>query len=187
MSMTIHANETIALVGRDGAGKRMVTELLQRFYAPQMGGVSAGGVNLCEWDQTRGARKLALSRMTCFSLTIPSKRNIFYSQPHSTSQQLERAIELSGLYKVLRNLPKGIKTVVGDKGFPLTYAQRQRVALARLFLHDPTIVIYDEPIAPIDDDAMPDMVSILARLCRGRITVLISQQLKLLNLRHVLC
>lgn len=182
LSFTLYANETIALVGRDGAGHRMVTELLQRFYAPQVGGISAGGVDLCEWDQDAWRSQLGVISQDVFLFNDTIEANVFYSQPHSTPQQLERAIELSGLYKVLRNLPKGIKTVVGDKGFPLTYAQRQRVALARLFLHDPTIVIYDEPIAVFDDDSMPDMVSILARLSRGRITVLISQQLEIIKL-----
>lgn len=182
LSLTVHANEVIALVGRDGAGKRTLTDLLQRLYAPQQGSIFAGGVDLCEWDQDAWRSQIGVINQDVFLFNCSIEANICYSQPHCSPQDLDRAIELSGLNKMLRALPKGIKTTVGEKGFPLSFSQRQRVALARLIVHDPTIVIYDEPVVSFEDDATPDMVSILARLCRGRIAFLISQQPEILKI-----
>lgn len=184
VSFCVNENELIAIVGRNGAGKSTLVDLLQRLHAPDEGTISAGGVDLCGWNQDAWRAKLGIMTQEVFLFNASIEDNIRYSHPLASDAEIARAIEMAGLRDLISSLPKGLSTRVGEKGSLLSGGQRQRVALARLFLRNPSIVIYDEPTAALDGEAAKEVALQLLQLSRGRISFLITHQADLIRIAH---
>ncbi len=174
VSFTLKHGERVAVVGRNGAGKSTVLDLLLRFYDPTAGRITIGGVDLREWDLQvwRGAVGVMTQDVFLFQATIAE--NIAYARLEASRAEIERAAEASGLEPLVRKLPQGFETVVGERGVKLSGGERQRVALARLFLRTPQVLILDEPTSQLDGEALQQVSDALKRLMLGRTTVLVA-------------
>jgi ABC-type multidrug transport system fused ATPase/permease subunit len=176
ISLTIEPGEVIAIVGRNGAGKSTLIDLLVRFYDPTSGRIMIGGVDLREWnlDVWREAVGLMSQEVFLFHATIAE--NIAYAKRAATEAEIGASALEAGLGNLLSRLPHGLQTVVGDRGNRLSGGERQRIALARLLLKNPKVLVFDEPTAHLDGEALGDWVTSMTQLSKGRTTVLITHQ-----------
>lgn len=180
LSFEIRKGETVALMGRNGSGKTTVSDMVLKFHEPDAGKVLIDGVDLSTYN-TRSWRNLVgimSQEAVLFHDTI--ENNIAYGNPGATREQIEKAAKEVGLDRLIERLPNGMKTIVGDRGSRFSGGERQRIALARLFLKDPCILILDEPTTHMDVNSLAEMMEILSRFAKGRTTILIEHHPEML-------
>jgi ATP-binding cassette, subfamily B, bacterial len=150
LSFRAAAGRMTALVGPSGAGKSTVTQLLARLYDPLSGTVRIGGRDIRELtlQSLRDAVGVVTQDTFLFHDTI--RANLGYARPGASEGELVEACAAAQIWELIRELPDGLDTVVGDRGFRLSGGERQRLAIARLLLKDPPIVVLDEATAHLD-------------------------------------
>lgn len=176
VSLNVNKGEIVALVGRNGAGKSTSMELLQRFYAPSSGRIFAGNTDLREWDQQAWRKRLAVMSQDVFLFNTSIRNNIQYGNSQASESDLSSAIAQANVNSILNKFPKGIDTLVGEKGNKLSGGERQRIALSRLFLSDPSVIVYDEPTAALDGEAAKEIARTILKLSENRISFVIAHQ-----------
>jgi len=176
VSFTIQEGETVAVVGRNGAGKSTLMDLLLRFYDPTAGRITVGGVDLKAWDLEtwRGAVGSMTQDVFLFQATIAE--NIAYGRLNASREELALAARESGVEQLVQRFPQGLETVVGERGTKLSGGERQLIALARLFLRKPRLLLLDEPTSHLDGEALHQVGVALQRLMVGRTTLLIAHR-----------
>jgi subfamily B ATP-binding cassette protein MsbA len=177
VSLTVEAGEVVALVGPSGAGKSTLVSLISRFYDPTRGRILLDGVDLrdLELRGLRGHVGIVPQETHLFSGTI--EENIRYGRPSATSAEIRRAAADANAVEFIAGFPAGFATIVGERGVKLSGGQRQRIAIARALLKDPRILILDEATSSLDSHAEALVQEALARLMRGRTTVVIAHRL----------
>jgi ABC-type multidrug transport system fused ATPase/permease subunit len=176
ISFSTKPGECIAIVGRNGAGKSTLIELLLRFYDPRAGRIVVGGVDLRQWDLEAWRRAMGVMTQDVFLFHSTIADNIAYGRLGATREEIERATQESGADRVIRRLPHGFETVVGDRGMKLSGGERQLIALARLFLRNPLVLLLDEPTSHLDGEALEAVGSALERLMAGRTAFLVAHR-----------
>lgn len=174
LDLELAPGEITALVGPSGAGKSTVARLLLRLADPTSGTVRCGEVDLRELDLARWREQVAWvpQRAQLFTGTVAD--NIRLGAPHANAAQVARAAELAGASALIETLPEGMDTLLGETSRRLSAGQTRRIALARAFLReDARLLVLDEPTAHLDERSALDMADALARLARGRTTLLI--------------
>ncbi|MCK9485669.1 MAG: ABC transporter ATP-binding protein/permease [Dehalococcoidia bacterium] len=166
-----------ALVGPSGAGKTTMTYLLQRFYDPDRGRVTIDGTDLRDLSLQSLAATVGAVMQETFLFHNTLRENIRYGRLDATDGELLAAAAIAGLGDLLRELPEGLDTVVGERGYRLSGGQKQRVAIARAVLKDPPVLIFDEATASLDTRLEREIRDATTRLARGRTTVVIAHRL----------
>lgn len=174
--------ETVALVGPSGGGKSTIASLLLRLAEPNRGRVTAGTADLADCDPAAWRAQIAWmpQHPTLFRGTVAD--NIRLGDREADDLRVEVAAALAGADEFIGRLPDGYETVVGDGGRPLSAGQLQRIALARAFLIDPTLVILDEPTANLDSESARIVHEAVERLRGGRTVLLIAHRPELASL-----
>src|SRR6266508_1670386 len=152
-SLVIEPGETVAVVGSSGAGKSTVVNLLLGFYRPTAGTIYIDDYPLetLNLGYLRNKIGLVLQEPVLFSGTI--KENIGHGNPKASEKEIERAARLANAHDFIAAMPKAYATVVGERGVTLSVGQRQRIAIARALLKDPSILILDEATSNIDSES----------------------------------
>ena len=173
VDLELTPGETVALVGPSGAGKSTIASLLLRFVEPTAGRLLAGGVDLscCRTSEWRRQIAWVPQRPTLLRGTVAE--NISLGDPAADEERVREAAALAGADEFVRDLSEGYATVVGDGGRPLSAGQRQRIALARAFLRDASLVVLDEPSANLDPRSAEKVALAIEHLRRGRTVLLI--------------
>jgi ATP-binding cassette, subfamily B, bacterial len=176
------AGEMVALVGPSGAGKTTITHLVARLYDVTGGQVRVGGHDVR--DVTLQSLEDVVGYVTqdayMFHDTIRS--NLEYARPGVTEQEIWRALEAAQIAHLVRSLPEGLETVVGDRGYRLSGGERQRLAIARLLLKAPPIVVLDEATAHLDSESESAVQRALDTALEGRTALVIAHRLS--TVRH---
>jgi len=133
-------------------------------------------VDLRGWDLEAWRRSVGVMTQEVFLFHATIAENIAYGRPEASREEIELAAREAGVEPLVRSLPKGFETVVGERGAKLSGGERQRVALARLFLRNPQILILDEPTAQLDGEALLQVGLALKRLMVGRTTFLVAHR-----------
>jgi ABC-type multidrug transport system fused ATPase/permease subunit len=167
VSFAVRPGEAVAITGRNGAGKSTLMELLLRFYDPTSGRALADGVDLREWDLDVWRRSAGVMTQDVFLFHGTIRENVAYGRPEATRDEVEQAVRDAGVDRLLGRFPKGVETVVGERGAQLSGGERQLIALARLFLRRPKLLILDEPTSHLDGEALQLARAALRPLMHG--------------------
>ncbi|MEO3754760.1 ABC transporter ATP-binding protein [Streptomyces sp. B6B3] len=177
LSFTVPAGKLTALVGPSGAGKTTITSLVPRLYDPNEGTVRIGGVDLRDvtLDSLRDTVGMVIQDAYLFHTTI--RENLLYAKPEASEQELIAACEAAQIWHLLRSLPDGLDTVVGDRGYRLSGGEKQRLAMARLLLKAPPVVVLDEATAHLDSESEAAIQRALKTALTGRTSLVIAHRL----------
>ncbi len=177
VSFTAAAGSLTALVGPSGAGKSTITALVTRLYDPSDGAVRLGGVDVREIARTdlRSAIGVVSQDAHLFHDTIGA--NLHYAEPNAAADDLMQACEDAQIINLIEQLPDGLDTVVGDRGYRLSGGEKQRLALARLFLKAPRVVVLDEATAHLDSENERLVQRALDSAPDGRTSLVIAHRL----------
>jgi ATP-binding cassette, subfamily C, bacterial CydD len=177
LSLELAGGSTLALVGRSGAGKSTVVQLIQRVFDPTSGSVRIDGTDLrsLPLDQVRSLIGVVSQDVMLFHGSI--SENIRIAKPGATDAELMRVIRAARLDDVVDRLPDGLDTQVGERGARLSGGQRQRVAIARALLRDAPILVLDEATSSLDGENEAAVGAALQYLRRGRTTVVVAHRL----------
>ena len=177
VSIAVRVGQTLALVGRSGAGKTTLVNLIPRFYDVTGGAVLIDGVDVR--DVTLASLRLQIGMVTqetvLFDDTVAA--NIAYSRPDATRAQIEAAARAAHAHEFIVQLEEGYETTIGERGHRLSGGQRQRLTIARAFLRDSPILILDEATSSLDAEAELLVQDALANLMRNRTVFVIAHRL----------
>jgi ABC-type multidrug transport system fused ATPase/permease subunit len=176
-TLEIHPQETLALVGHTGAGKSSIARLIARFYEFQGGRLLVDGRDVRTLDLSQYRRHIGLVPQEPFLFSGSVADNIRYGLPGASEEQVHEAAMHISSGDWLADLPNGLNTDVGERGANLSMGQRQLVALARVLLKDPTILILDEATASVDPFTEAQIQEGLETLMRDRTAIVIAHRL----------
>ena len=184
VSFEVEAGTLTALVGPSGAGKTTITALLSRLYDPIDGSIRIGGEDIRDvtFESLRDALGVVTQDSHMFHDTIGA--NLLYAKPDATREQVEQACVDAQIWNMISSLPEGLDTVVGDRGYRLSGGEKQRIALARLLLKSPRVVILDEATAHLDSESERAVHQALDNALSGRTSVVIAHRLSTIRGAH---
>ncbi len=173
----IKPGEMVALVGASGSGKSTLVSLIPRFYDVTSGRVLVDGQDVRDvtFKSLRRQIGIVLQESILFSASL--RENLLYGRPKASEAELRIAADAANATEFIQTLPNGFDTLIGERGIKLSGGQRQRVAIARAFLKDPRILILDEATSSLDSESEHLIQEALARLMRGRTTIIIAHRL----------
>jgi ATP-binding cassette subfamily B protein len=179
LSFTVRAGEVLAIVGPSGSGKSTIADLLLRLLDPDRGVVRIDGHDLrtVRLDDLR--RHVALVDQEPSILHATIAENIRYARPDATGAEVGAAVRQAALDDFIARLPEGLGTIVGERGTALSAGERQRIAVARAFLTNPSILILDEPSAALDPASERLVAEGYEAVMRGRTTIVITHRAEL--------
>jgi ABC-type multidrug transport system fused ATPase/permease subunit len=174
VTFEIDPGEVIALVGRSGAGKSTIAQLVPRLYDPDSGAVLVDGVDVRRYTLESLRAQVSLVLQDTVLLSGSLAENIGYGIADATPEQIENAARCANAHDFIESLPEGYDTVLGERGATLSGGQRQRIAIARAFIRRAPILVLDEPTTGLDFDSTRLVVGALRTLMRGTTTIIIS-------------
>ena len=177
VSFRVEPGQLVALVGPSGAGKSTITHLVSRLYDPTGGIVRLGGHDLRELtlESVHDALGVVTQDAHMFHDTIGA--NLAYARPEATEAEMRTALRAAQISDLVASLPEGLDTVVGDRGYRLSGGEKQRLAIARLLLKAPRVVVLDEATAHLDSESEAAVQQALDTALSGRTSLVIAHRL----------
>jgi ATP-binding cassette, subfamily B, bacterial len=177
VSFRVEPGQMVALVGPSGAGKTTISSLVPRLYDVTEGAVKVSGVDVrhATMDSLRDVVGVVTQDPHLFHTTL--RANLLYARPEATEAELDRALEQAQILPLVSALPEGLDTVVGERGYRLSGGEKQRVALARLLLKAPDVVVLDEATAHLDSESEAAVQEALRHALVGRTSLVIAHRL----------
>ena len=181
ISLHIRPGEMVGLVGKSGAGKSTMVNLISRFYDVNYGSIKLDGVDLRDirLEDLRGHVGVVMQEPILFSGTI--RDNIAYGRPEASFEEIMTAARAANAHTFILSKPSGYETFIGEKGADLSGGERQRITIARAILHDPKILILDEATSSVDAQTEKQLQEAIGRLTQGRTTIAIAHRLSTLR------
>jgi ATP-binding cassette subfamily B protein/subfamily B ATP-binding cassette protein MsbA len=177
ITVRVPGGSVVALVGRSGAGKTTVTDLVARFHDPTAGAVRVNGTDIRQFRLRSYRALLALVQQDTFLFDGSVRDNIAYAHPQATDAEVEEAARRANAHEFIARLPEGYATTVGERGVKLSGGQQQRLAIARAFLARPQVLILDEATSNLDTESEQLIQEAMGSLLQGRTTFLIAHRL----------
>ncbi len=186
LNMTIQRGQTVALVGSSGVGKSTILQLIQRFYDPNEGFITIGGIDIKSISLTslRSSIGFVSQDVTLFDDTI--EENIRYGRLDATRDEIENAAMAAAAHEFIANMPQGYDTQIGQNGAKLSGGQRQRIAIARAMLKNAPILLLDEATSALDSISEQQVQKALESLKKGRTTIVIAHRLSTIESADVI-
>lgn len=177
INLTIPEGKTVALVGASGSGKTTIARLIPRFWDVRHGSVTIGGVDVRDMRKDELMRNVSFVFQNTRLFKTSLIENLRYGNPDATTDQINRAIDLSQSREIIDQLPQGLDTVIGAEGTYLSGGEQQRIVLARAILKDAPIVVLDEATAFADPENEQLIRKALAHLTQGKTVLMIAHRL----------
>ncbi|SCX01555.1 ABC transporter ATP-binding protein [Agrobacterium rosae] len=177
IDLTIKAGETVAFVGPSGAGKTTLCSLLPRFYEVTGGSISIDGIDIRHMTLASLRSQIGIVQQDVFLFGGTIRENIEYGRLGANETDIWEAARRARLDSVIQDMPDGMDTVIGERGVKISGGQKQRMAIARMFLKNPPILILDEATSALDTETERAIQQSLAELAKGRTTLVIAHRL----------
>lgn len=177
IDLEIASGQTVAFVGRTGAGKSTLMSLLPRFYDATRGMVEVDGAPIAAIPVALLRRSIGYVPQESFLFSDTLRANIAFGMPEASEEQIIAAADAAGLSADVAGFPQGYDTLVGERGLTLSGGQKQRTALARALLRDPRILILDDSLSSVDTLTEERILEQLAAFARGRTTLIVSHRI----------
>lgn len=177
ISLKIRQGQSVALIGRSGAGKTSFTKLLLRFFDPDHGVITVDGIDIKKFtkSQLRSYFGVVPQEPVLFNNTIGY--NIKYAKPNASDAEVKAASKIANIYDFIQTLPDGFETQVGERGIKLSGGQKQRLAIARMILSDPKIIIFDEATSQLDSESEKLIQEAFWKASYGKTVIIIAHRL----------
>ena len=177
VSFSVQPGNTVALVGRSGAGKTTCANLIMRFWDPETGSVRLDGHDIREFKLDDLRRQVALVSQDTYLFNATIRENILLGQPDASQAELEGAAQQANCHDFITAFPDGYDTIVGERGMQLSGGQRQRIAIARALLKNAPVLVLDEATSHLDAVSESQLRQALENLMKGRTTLVIAHRL----------
>lgn len=177
INLLVEPNQTVALVGRSGSGKSTLVKLLFRYFDPDAGRILIDGQDIRQLDVTGYRKRLAIvhQEVDVFNGTLFD--NLIYGNPTASMAEIESACAIARVDEFVRSLPKGYKTIVGERGVRLSGGQRQRLGIARALLMNPDVLVFDEATSSLDYESERTIQLAMRSILGTRTTIIIAHRL----------
>jgi len=177
VSLTVRAGHMVAIVGRSGAGKTTLVNLLPRFYDVSAGAILIDGLDLRDVTVASLRKQIGIVTQDTVLFDDSIRGNIAYGSPQATTQQIESAARAANAHDFVVAMPKGYDTMIGERGQRLSGGQRQRIAIARAILKDAPILVLDEATSALDTESELLVQEALSNLMMNRTSFVIAHRL----------
>jgi ATP-binding cassette subfamily B protein len=181
INLKVEPGEMIGLVGHSGAGKTTLINLICRFYDVDQGSIKIDGVNIKDLSLKSLRSQIGMVQQDTFLFNDTIWANIAYAKAEASPLEVIRAARLADAHEFIIQMRDGYETIVGEKGQRLSGGQKQRIAIARALLHNPRILILDEPTSSVDTKTEEKIQEALERLMKDRTTFAIAHRLATLK------
>ena len=177
ISLSIAAGETIALVGASGTGKTTLATLIARLYDVTSGSVRIDGHDVRDLTGVSLRSAVGVVSQDSHMFHESVKSNLLYAQPNASQQQIVDACKAAKIHEVISALPDGYETIVGERGYRLSGGEKQRLAIARLLLKNPAVMILDEATSHLDNEGEILVQLALTEAMKNRTAIVIAHRL----------
>lgn len=177
ITFTVRPGQLVALVGPSGAGKTTITQLAARLYDPQNGSVSINGIDLRDARLDSVYQRVGIVSQEPYLFHDSIRANLLYAKPGANDTELKEALRAAQMLALVEALPAGLETLVGERGYRFSGGEKQRLAIARLLLKAPDVVILDEATAHLDSASEAAVQRALAGALAGRTSIVIAHRL----------
>ena len=177
LDLHIPGGKRVALVGESGAGKSTTVSLLARFYERSGGMITIDGQDINTVTQDSLHKSIGFVQQNIFLFDSSIRENLRYGKSDATDEELWHALEWANLADFVRSLPEGLDTQVGEHGTRLSGGQKQRLSIARVFLKNPPILVFDDATSSLDTESETLIQSAFNRLSKGRTSIIIAHRL----------
>ena len=176
VNLRVESGRTVAIVGATGSGKSTLVHLLPRLYDPPVGSVLIDGIPVQQFPLAFLRSQIGFVPQESFLFSQTVRNNITFGVRHASADQVEQAAEISQILPDIQTFPRGMKTLVGERGITLSGGQKQRVSISRAVLRDPPILILDDALSSVDSITEEKILRHLKEVMRDRTTLLISHR-----------
>ena len=177
INLEIKAGSYVALVGMSGVGKTTMCHLIPRFYEPTSGNITIDGNNINEYTLSSLRRNIGMVAQDVYLFAGTVMENVRYGKEDATEEEVIEACKNANAHEFIMNLPDGYNTYIGQRGIKLSGGQKQRLSIARVFLKNPSILIFDEATSALDNESEKIVKEALERLAKNRTTIVIAHRL----------
>lgn len=177
VNLHMRPGRTVALVGESGAGKSTLAALIPRFYEPQQGRITVDGADIMDLKKQDLREEIGIVQQNVFLFDTTLRENIIFGCPDASEEELVRAARSAHIYDYIGSLSDGFDTLVGERGVKLSGGQKQRVSIARVFLKNPAVLIFDEATSSLDAESEELIRRSMEALCSGRTTLVIAHRI----------
>ena len=187
LDLHIEAGEYVALVGHSGVGKTTICSLIPRFYEPSEGEITIDNININSVTQKSLRKQIGIVQQDVYLFAGTVLENIRYGRPEATFDEVVDAAKRANAHDFIMELPNGYDTDIGQRGIKLSGGQKQRLSIARVFLKNPPILIFDEATSSLDNESERVIQDSLEELAKDRTTLVIAHRLSTIqNAKRIL-
>ncbi|MDW8269964.1 MAG: ABC transporter ATP-binding protein, partial [Anaerolineae bacterium] len=177
VSFTVEPGQLVALVGPSGAGKTTITYLLPRLYDPDRGVIRIDGHDIRQVSLASLSAAIGMVTQETYLFHDTVRANLRFARPEATEAEMIAACRAANIHDLIASLPDGYDTIVGERGYRFSGGEKQRLAIARVILKDPRILVLDEATSSLDSESERLVQEALATVMRGRTSIVIAHRL----------